>query len=183
MIITDEALLRVQCVDVLPEEVGPLREALERELKHSGMLGRPGIGLAAPQIGVAKKMAIVRVPDGRGGLLSVDLVNAEIEAGFDKTPFDDEGCLSFPGKSARTLRYQEIIVTNNLVEPFRFIATGLFAVCIQHELDHTHGILLPDVAQPKTFVSTSKSDPKLGLPSLLSMHSDISNLLKKNKIV
>lgn len=146
MIITDEKLLRVVCSDVLPEEVGALREALENELKRSEENGRPGIGLAAPQIGVAKKMAIVRVPGPNNRLYSVDLVNCRVAAGYDKTFFDNEGCLSFPGREERTLRYQEIYVVGNLVPPYSFIAMGLPAVCIQHELDHTLGILLPDVA-------------------------------------
>lgn len=147
MIITDEALLRTPCVDVLPEEVGPLRQALEAELKHSEELGRPGIGLAAPQIGVFKKMAIVRIPNKEGVcVFSVDLVNCRIAAGYDSTFFENEGCLSYPDKYVRTMRYQEIYVVENLVEPFSFIATGLAAVCCQHELDHLRGVLLPDVA-------------------------------------
>jgi|SRR3990167_3430357 len=146
MIITDEALLRVDCVDVLPDEVGPLREALENELRRSGELGRPGIGLAAPQIGVAKKMAIVRIPTSNGGVISVDLVNCREAVGYDKAFFESEGCLSFPGRVERTFRFQEVYIVDNLIEPFSFILLGLPAVCAQHELDHTRKILLPDVA-------------------------------------
>lgn len=146
MIITDESLLRVKCVDVLLEEVASLREALENELKLSGERGAPGIGLAAPQIGIAKNMAIVRVPLPNGKLYSVDLVNCIQKSGYDKTFFDGEGCLSFPGRLERTMRYQEIHVVNNLIPPYSFIATGLPAVCIQHELGHLIGELLPDVA-------------------------------------
>jgi peptide deformylase len=149
MIITDEVLLRLPCVDVLPEEVGALREALESELKHSAELGREGIGLAAPQIGIYKNMAIVRIPTRNGRMISIDLVNCRTAAGYDPAYFEREGCLSFPNKYVRTRRFQEIYVVENLVEPHSFIATGVPAVCIQHELDHTKGILLPDVAQSK----------------------------------
>ena len=144
MIITDEALLRVKCIDVLPEEVEHLKKKLEEELNLSAELGRPGIGLACPQIGVAKNMAIVRIP----GVMSVDidLVNCKIAEGHDKADFDGEGCLSFPGLTMTTSRYKEIKVIGNLVEPQEFIATGLLAVCIQHELDHLNGVLLPDLA-------------------------------------
>ncbi len=145
MIITDQSLLRVKCSDVLLEEVGVLCEALERELKHSEEIGAPGIGLAAPQIGIAKNMAIVRIPGPQNKMYSVNLVNCRIAAKYDQAFFDGEGCLSFPGLQVRTLRYQEIYVVNNLVQPYSFIATGLPAVCIQHELDHLSGILLPDV--------------------------------------
>lgn len=149
MIITDEALLRVTCTDVLPEEIGPLREALELELQRSADLGRPGIGLAAPQIGIAKNMAIVRIPSNNGGFYHVDLVNCRIAQGYDKSFFDSEGCLSFPDRYERTLRFQEIYVVENAVAPFSFIATGLMAVCCQHELDHTKGVLLPDICVTK----------------------------------
>src|SRR5579871_5171177 len=94
MIITNnEELLRVKCEDVLPEEVGTLIETLERELDYANRLGRGGIGLAAPQIGIAKKIAIVRINQ-----VKFDLVNAKIEQGFDSTIFKEEGCLSFPGR-------------------------------------------------------------------------------------
>lgn len=146
MIITDEKLLRVQCSDVSLEEVDDLRRLLEDELILSAEKGRPGIGLAAPQIGIAKKMAIVRIPMSNDKFYSVDLVNCRIAIGYDKAFFEKEGCLSFPNREERTLRYQEIYVVENLVNPFSFIAVGLPAVCIQHELDHIIGILLPDVA-------------------------------------
>jgi len=146
MIITDESLLRLECSDVLPDEIGPLRERLERELQRSYELGRAGIGLAAPQVGIAKNMAIVRVPGSGGDNQNVDLVNCRIEKGFDERYFNKEGCLSFPGEYVRTRRFNEILVVDNAVEPHRFTATGLFAVCIQHELDHLRGVLLPDLA-------------------------------------
>lgn len=147
MIITDEKLLRVDCADVLPDEVSSLREQLESELEASFKLGRPGIGLACPQIGIAKNMAIVRISTGTGKSQNVDLVNCRIAEMYDQAVFDGEGCLSFPDMEIKTLRYKEIKVVENLVEPHEFIATGLFAVCIQHELDHLNGVLLPDLAK------------------------------------
>jgi peptide deformylase len=155
MIITDEEALRVECVNVLPEEIGPLRDQLERELKHSETLGRPGIGLAAPQIGIAKNMAIVRISDQ----LSVDLVNCNIVTGYDKAIFEQEGCLSFPGRFEKTMRYQEILIENNAAEPHRLICTGLLAVVCQHELDHLVGKLLPDVALASKKINNKKIRP------------------------
>jgi len=146
VIITDEKLLRVECKDVLPEEISSLREKLEAELQRSFELGRPGIGIAAPQIGIAKNMAIVRIPTGTGMSYSVDLVNCRIEKSYDQKIFNGEGCLSFPNMTVKTMRYNEIKVVDNAVEPKQFVATGLFAVCIQHELDHLRGVLLPDLA-------------------------------------
>ena len=148
MIITNnEAILRAPCEDVRAGEVEELRELLEKELSNSARLGRPGIGLAAPQIGIHKKIAIVRINSD----LQVDLVNCHIAEAINLAPFKDEGCLSFPNYIEDTMRYQEIVVSNNLVAPHNFVATGLLAVCIQHELDHLNSILVMDriITKPK----------------------------------
>jgi peptide deformylase len=151
MIITNnETALRIKCEDVLPNEVGELVSLLERELANSARLGRPGIGLAAPQIGVAKNIAIVRINQE----YQTDLINCRIEHAYDQQMFKDEGCLSFPGRIENTMRFQEVQVVNNLTYPHGFIATGLMAVVVQHELDHLTGILLPDRALPKAPAKT-----------------------------
>lgn len=152
MIITDEALLRVETIPVLPEEIGPLREQLERELSLSSV---SGVGLAAPQIGINKKMAIVRTLQH-----SVDLINCEIVKGYDKAIFEGEGCLSFPGRFEKTWRYQEIHIKDNL-EPKNgeFVARGFLAVVCQHELDHLIGKLLPDVAIAQPNITPKKIRP------------------------
>lgn len=155
MIVTDIDVLRTKCEPVLASEVDDLRLRLEAELAASAERGEPGIGLAAPQIGIPKRMAIVRVPVGNK-LLSVDLVNCRIHNKYDRAIFNNEGCLSFPGRQAKTYRYREIHVVDNLVAPHSFIATGLFGVCIQHELDHLDGVLLPDVEIPGTTMQLKK---------------------------
>ena|ERR1700722_2299464 len=153
MIITNnEEALRIKCEDATLEEVGPIISLLEQELEHSAKLGRLGIGLAAIQCGVAKNVAIVRIDN----LYKVNLVNCRIKEGYDKTLFKDEGCLSYPGRVEDTMRYQEIHVVDNLVEPHSFIAAGLMSVVIQHELNHGDGILLPDIALAKPTISTAK---------------------------
>lgn len=146
MIIQDEKILRTHCEDANSDEVGEIIGLLEKELEHSARLGRPGIGLAAIQINIPKKVAIVRINKD----LRVDLINAKIEKGYDQVMFREEGCLSFPDRLEDTMRYQEVYITNNLVSPNRFIATGLLAVVCQHEIDHVSGILLPDRAIKKT---------------------------------
>jgi peptide deformylase len=156
MIITnDEAALRVFCEEVLPDEVGALVAILEAELNQANRLGKGGIGLAAPQIGIAKNIAIVRLGKAHG--LDIDLVNCKIEKGYDPTTFKDEGCLSFPGRVETTTRFQEVYITNNLVYPHSFVATGLMAVVCQHELDHLNSVLFMDhKIVPVTPVITSK---------------------------
>jgi peptide deformylase len=147
MIITDEKILRMPCENVLPEEVGELRELLERELANSARLGRAGVGLALPQINIHKKMAIIRPGNQE---FNIDLVNCHITHGYDISMFRDEGCLSFPGRVENTMRYQEVYITKNIVNPQSMILTGLLAVISQHELDHLNGIVLPDRALPKS---------------------------------
>lgn len=156
MIITNnEEALRVKCENVLPEEVGALVEQLERELEYSARLGRPGIGLAAPQIGIAKNIAIVRLDN----VYKVDLVNCTINNKYDRIMFKGEGCLSFPGRIEDTMRYQEIQISDNLIHPQSFIVSGLMAIVCQHELDHLNGVLLPDIALPKPKKKVGPNDP------------------------
>lgn len=165
MIITfNEEALRVKCEDVLPEEVGPLVATLEAELAIANRLGKGGIGLAAPQIGIAKNIAIVRLGKAQG--FDIDLVNCKLEKGFDPTIFRDEGCLSFPGRVENTTRFQEVYITNNLVYPHTFVATGLLAVVCQHELDHLNSTLFMDRKLPKQepVVSAKKARPNEPCP-------------------
>lgn len=145
MIITNnEAALRVFCEPVTEDEVGSLIATLEKELEYANRLGKNGIGLAAPQIGIAKDIAIVRLPK-----MNFNLVNAKLVRGFDPATFTEEGCLSFPGRLENTTRFQEVYINNNLVEPHSFIATGFLAVVCQHELDHLNKTLFMDRSVPK----------------------------------
>lgn len=144
LITNNEEALRVVCQDVVPEEIGTLVERLEKELARCERLGRPGVGLAAPQIGIAKKIAIVRF-----GNYSFNLINAKIVNKYDPKMFTDEGCLSFPGRVENTIRFQEVHIENNLDYPNRFIATGLLSVVCQHELDHVESKLFFDSLAPK----------------------------------
>lgn len=143
MIITDPIFLRQECEPVQLNEIADLHNLLELELKRSAQNGFPGIGLSAIQVGVLKKFAILRVPTTHG-LSNIDLVNATVDRGFDPATFLDEGCLSFPDKKIKTVRFQEIVVTNNLIPPYTFTATGLLAVCCQHEIDHYNQKLMFD---------------------------------------
>jgi peptide deformylase len=147
MIITNnEAALRVFCHAVQPTEINDLIITLENELDYANRLGKGGIGLAAPQIGIAKHIAIIRLGNG----VNLNLVNAKLEKGFDPALFTQEGCLSFPGRVEDTIRFQEVYITNNSVEPNSFIATGLLAVVCQHELDHLNSVLFMDHKVIKT---------------------------------
>jgi peptide deformylase len=78
----------------------------------------------------------VRIPSS-SGLIKIDLVNPTIEKFYDPI-WTEEGCLSFPNLLVKTQRYNEIVIKTD-VWPYRFIATGLLAICCQHEIDHFNG--------------------------------------------
>ncbi len=103
-----------------------------------------GIGLAAPQIHVSKRILTVNLEVYRGP--SIALINPEIigDSG-DEVPYE-EGCLSVPGIMKEVLRPGEISVRGVTTEgkEVQIDADGLFARVLQHEIDHLNGILFLD---------------------------------------
>ena len=155
IIINNENALRIKCDDVSSiEEYQHLRYTLEKELDNANRLGKNGIGLAAPQIGIAKNIAIIRLPK-----TNLDLVNCKIEKKYDSCIFKDEGCLSFPGRIENTVRFQETYIINNMIEPYSFITTGFLSIAVQHELDHLNSTLFIDHIAPKEQIIKNKIRP------------------------
>jgi peptide deformylase len=104
----------------------------------------PGVGLAAPQIGVAKRAIVVDVSPKPGNGLIV-LLNPEIvSAANPKT--GREGCLSIPDFTANVRRAQEIVIRGLTPQGQTVVlqSENLEAVCLQHEVDHLDGILFLD---------------------------------------
>jgi len=106
------------------------------------MHAAPGIGLAAPQIGVAARVCVVDLSVGRKANDVLVLVNPEIveRSGMQ---LDEEGCLSLPGFTASVLRPSRIVVRASDRDGVSrtFEGTGLLARALQHELDHLDGLL------------------------------------------
>ena len=105
------------------------------------MLDAPGVGLAAPQIGVGLRVFTYHVDSDEPGHLinpSLDLSTEEDE--------DDEGCLSFPGLAYPVTRAYGVVAQgfNMYGDPVTIQGTELLARCIQHETDHLDGILFID---------------------------------------
>ena len=134
MIVTDMVALRKPCKSVSIFEAAPIIKQLENALATSTI---KGVGLSANQIGIDARVCIIRTPN-----LSLDLVNPVV-VGYDLGSFDGDGCLSVPGVFITTQRYAEVFVKDSL-HTAGLIATGLEAVIIQHETDHTLGILMLD---------------------------------------
>jgi peptide deformylase len=110
------------------------------------MYAAPGVGLAAPQIGVSKRLFIVDVAtaDDEPSDLRV-FINPEIVALEGETTFN-EGCLSFPGATEEIDRAARVTVRalDQEGNPFELDADGLLAIAIQHENDHLDGKLMID---------------------------------------
>jgi peptide deformylase len=109
------------------------------------MYAAPGVGLAAPQIGVPLRMFVVDISIGRdpGGLIV--MINPEFVE-RDGMQLEEEGCLSVPGFNATVVRPQHAVLKGLDREGAeqRIEATGLLARAFQHEMDHLDGTLFVD---------------------------------------
>lgn len=149
------------------EEAMDIISKLEYELNHSSI---PGIGLAGAQIGINKAVAIIRIKDEYSDtILKINLINPKLIDGCDFV-FSSEGCLSFPDKEVKTIRYNQIIIENEYDDykyytqkkldlnyqkiseeiPFleqnnnRIMLDDLPAICVQHEMAHLLGLTMFD---------------------------------------
>jgi peptide deformylase len=107
------------------------------------MYAAPGIGLAAVQINMALRVVTIDISETRNALQV--FINPEIIQHDGKQVFE-EGCLSVPGIYDEVERAQHIRMRalNRDGQPFELEATGLFATCIQHEIDHLDGKVFVD---------------------------------------
>ena len=102
------------------------------------MYEAPGMGLAATQVDVHKRIVVIDVSEDKSGLMA--LINPEIlERSGEQVC--EEGCLSVPGIYEKVSRAERVKVRalNEKGESFEFEADGLLAVCVQHEIDHLDG--------------------------------------------
>lgn len=109
------------------------------------MYDAPGVGLAAPQIGISKRVIVIDVGDEHG---LIEMVNPEIvEASGEQ--FGPEGCLSIPGLQGDVRRKDRVKVKglNRDGEETVIDATGFLARAFQHEIDHLNGVLYIDIAE------------------------------------
>jgi peptide deformylase len=108
----------------------------------------PGVGLAAPQIGVGLRVIVVDVPesdDDEAEHIKLQLINPEI-ARSDGEQIGEEGCLSIPGYVGIVKRALNVTVKaqNRKGKDVKIKATGYLARVLQHEIDHVDGILYTD---------------------------------------
>jgi len=131
------------------DEVDPTSEENLKDLCRQmarAMYEAPGIGLAATQVGVMKRVVIYDLDDGL-----IALCNPVLVEHGEETAVDDEGCLSLPGIVVPVERATEVTCEAVTLEgtPVRFRAADLHARVLQHEIDHLDGLLIIDRATPE----------------------------------
>lgn len=143
---------------ILREKAMPVKRINERLLNllddmAETMYKAEGVGLAAPQVGVSKRLFVVDVGDEHGLL---EFINPEIIA-REGEQLGPEGCLSIPGISGEVRRAKKVKVRalNREGKPFELDAEDYLARAIQHELDHLNGVLFIDLAE-KIYTQQSK---------------------------
>ena len=111
------------------------------------MLEAPGVGLAAPQLGVGLRVFVYDVDDVLG-----HLVNPVLHFPNDEEQDGEEGCLSLPGLTFDCVRKAHVVAHGQNVygDPVTVQGNDLLARCVQHETDHLDGVLFIDRLDPET---------------------------------
>ena len=141
MIIEDKTKLEIKCSPVSVKEGEEIGVRLLHELRQS----ENGIGLAANQIGINKRVCVINVKE------PLVLINPKIVEKSKEQFVFPEGCLSFPDSKIKTQRHQDIVVeADNHKGKLSFSANSkdindaFECVCVQHEIDHLDGITMFD---------------------------------------
>ena len=125
-------------------EVSPEIDRLVADLIDT-MYAAPGIGLAAPQIGVPLRVFVIDLSVGRDPRALITCINP-VFAEREGLQLEEEGCLSVPGFNATVPRPERAVVTglDRAGQPQRLEGSGLLARAFQHEMDHLDGQLFVD---------------------------------------
>jgi peptide deformylase len=131
----------------LDELKDPLFQQLIDDMFET-MYHAPGIGLAAPQVNVSKRIFVVDLQDdvdGHGPLVVINPKFTVTEGEIDSI----EGCLSVPGMIGDLKRFERVVCggVDRYGKKIELVGTGLFGRCLQHEMDHLDGVLYTDKAQ------------------------------------
>ena len=143
ILITPHPALRTKAGAVQPADAERVRALVPRMFE--AMYKAPGIGLAAPQVGVALRVVVLDLmPDNQPAPLT--LINPHVVAVSDEWATREEGCLSLPNQYADVSRPARVTVRYHGVDgaQHQIEADGLLAACLQHELDHLDGVLFVD---------------------------------------
>jgi peptide deformylase len=135
----EDPVLRQKALKV--KEITPQIKKLLEDMAET-MYDAQGVGLAAPQVGIAKRIIVIDVQNEVGLLKLINPVVVEKEGSENAV----EGCLSFPGLAGEVERCTSVTVqaTDPDGNPVELCATGLLARAFQHEIDHLDGVLFVD---------------------------------------
>lgn len=134
--------------DLIPEITGDIQRLIDDMAET--MYAAPGIGLAAPQIGISVRVIVIDInsrEEGKGGLIS--LINPDIIEHSGDIAWE-EGCLSVPDYSADVRRFEKVVVKglDRDGKEKIVVGEGLLSIVLQHEIDHLNGILFIDRLGP-----------------------------------
>ncbi len=139
--------LRYAGDSILQKKAKPVKEITQNVLTllddmSETLTEKNGVGLAAPQVGVLRRIAIVDIGEGL-----IEMINPEIIETTDEQE-SSEGCLSVPGRTGKVLRPAKVKVKamDRNGEEFVVEGEGLLAIAFCHEIDHLDGILYTDKA-------------------------------------
>ena len=143
ILIAPNPLLKARARPVTDRDAAAVRDLVPR--MFAAMYDAPGIGLAAPQVGIGLRLAVLdlMVDDKPAPIV---LINPEIVAASDTVATREEGCLSLPNQYADVTRPARVKVRyfDQAGAKQEIEGDGLLAACLQHELDHLDGILFVD---------------------------------------
>ena len=118
---------------------------LVRDL-HDTLYDQQGAGLAAPQLGILRRVLVFHSDDSRG-----HLVNPTLAFPDEQEQDGPEGCLSMPGLYFDTVRRLNVVAKGWTMhgDPLQIVCAGFLARCLQHETDHLDGVLFIDRMDPR----------------------------------
>lgn len=131
-------------ITVITDEI----RQLARDMAET-MYDAPGVGLAAPQIGVLQRLIVIDVAAKDEAPQLITAINPVIIEGEGEV-YEEEGCLSVPDFSANVRRYETVVVKGLSLDGQERVwqADGLLAIAFQHEIDHLEGTLFVDRLSP-----------------------------------
>ena len=149
IVVAPDDRLEVECAPIEEVDDG-IRQLAKRMLRD--MYAADGCGLAAPQVGEDVQLVVIDVDhDGNKHKNPYVLVNPRILVADGEVRETGEGCLSFPGITVRVSRPSHVVVEAEDLDgsTLRYeAADNLLAVCLQHEIDHLHGVTMVDHLTP-----------------------------------
>ena len=131
--------------------ITPELKKLAQNMIETMNYGKRGVGLAAPQVGINKRLIVCKIRLPKGGYEDVAMINPQIFTKSESCEIGEEGCLSVPNLFGPVKRASEITLQYQSLDKKMVLKryTGMNARVIQHEIDHLDGILFTDLVSDK----------------------------------